>query len=191
MKSIALTGTIGSGKTLICSVFEHLGVPVFIADREAIKLYNNSVFLQEIALEFGKEVLKDGRIDKKALAKIVFKDKTKLEKLNSIIHPKVWDSFLSWRDNQNAPYVIMETAIVFEIGWDKRFDKIISIDSPKEISIQRAMLRDNTSLEEVELRMKNQFTNEEKVSRADYKIFHDNNTMLLPQILDIHKRIIN
>lgn len=84
----------------------------------------------------------------------------------------------------------MESAIVFEIGWDKKFDKIISVDSPKNISIERAMKRDNLSFKEIEERMNNQLTNEEKIKRADYIIHHDNKTMLLPQILEINNQLI-
>ncbi|MDD4702886.1 MAG: dephospho-CoA kinase [Bacteroidales bacterium] len=190
MKSIALTGSIGSGKTLICSVFEQLGIPVFIADKEALKCYNNIRFLEEIASEFGSEVLDNKKLNKKALANIVFNDSNKLDKLNSMIHPKVLEMYLRQQEqHHNSPYTIMESAIIFEIGWEKKFDGIICIDSPKEVSIQRAMNRDKMSYEEVEQRFRNQLTNEEKVRRSHFVIHHDNKTMLLPQILEIHKMI--
>ena len=190
MKNIALTGTIGSGKTLICSVFERLGVPVFVADKEAIRLYKDTRFLNEIASEFGNEVLENGQLNKKALANIVFTDNKKLDKLNSMVHPRVLEMYNLWQKKQKATYTIMESAIVFEIGWDKKFDKIISVDSPKNISIERAMKRDNLSFKEIEERMNNQLTNEDKSKRADYIIHHDNKTMLLPQILEINNQLI-
>lgn len=190
MKNIALTGTIGSGKTLICSVFERLGVPVFVADKEAIRLYKDPRFLNEIASEFGNEVLENGLLNKKALANIVFTDNKKLDKLNSMVHPRVLEMYNLWQKKQKATYTIMESAIVFEIGWDKKFDKIISVDSPKNISIERAMKRDNLSFKEIEERMNNQLTNEDKSKRADYIIHHDNKTMLLPQILEINNQLI-
>ena len=89
-----------------------------------------------------------------------------------------------------ATFSGLESAIVFEIGWDKKFDKIISVDSPKNISIERAMKRDNLSFKEIEERMNNQLTNEDKSKRADYIIHHDNKTMLLPQILEINNQLI-
>lgn len=190
MKNIALTGTIGSGKTLICSVFGRLGVPVFVADKEAIKCYKDRRFLNEIASEFGNKILENGQLNKKALANIVFTDNKKLEKLNSMVHPRVLEMYNLWQENQKAPYTIMESAIVLEIGWDKKFDKIITVDSPKKISIERAMKRDNLSYDEIEERMNNQLTNEEKIKRADYIIHHDNKTMLIPQILEINDQII-
>lgn len=190
MKNIALTGSIGSGKTLVCFVFEHLGIPIFTADTHAKECYKDILFLKQITHEFGDNVVINNVLDKKLLANIVFNDREKLRKLNSMIHPKVLDKFFLWQKNQSAPYVILESAILFEIGWEKNFEKIICIDSPKEISIERAMERDNFSRKDVESRINNQFSIEEKCKRSDFFIFHDNNTMLLPQILEIHKKII-
>ena len=190
MKSIGLTGSIGSGKTLVCSVFEHLGIPIFDADTEAKEAYKDKIFLEEISYEFGQEVVRDGVLDKKVLASIVFNNKTKLIKLNSMVHPKVLDRFFQWKNNHSAPYVILESAILFEIDWINKFDKIICINSPREVSIQRAMLRDRVSRKIIEERISNQIPIEEKVENSNFSIFHDNKTMLIPQILDIHSRII-
>ncbi|HHT04098.1 MAG TPA: dephospho-CoA kinase [Bacteroidales bacterium] len=190
MKNIGLTGSIGSGKTLVCSVFEHLGIPIFNADIQAKETYNDKLFLKEIAEEFGKNVVVDNVLDKKTLADIVFNNKDRLIKLNSMVHPKVLDRFFLWRKNHSAPYVILESAILFEIGWEDKFENIICINSPKEVSIQRAMSRDNVSREVIEERMNNQISIEEKVEKSDFVVYHDNKTMLIPQILEIHKRII-
>ena len=189
MKSIALTGSIGSGKTLVCSVFEHLNIPIFIADIQAKECYKDIIFLKEIAKEFGDNIIKNNVLDKKELANIVFSDKNKLEKLNSMIHPKVLNKFLQWRELQSAPYVILESAIIFEIQWEKYFDKIICINTPKDIAIKRVIERDNISKQEVEIRMNNQLPIVEKCKRSDFVIFHDNKTMILPQILEIHKQL--
>ncbi|MFA6201105.1 MAG: dephospho-CoA kinase [Bacteroidales bacterium] len=190
MKNIALTGSIGSGKTLVCSVFEHLNIPVFIADIQAKECYKDNLFLKEIAQEFGDVIIKDNVLDKKELSKIVFTDKEKLKKLNSMVHPKVLEKFLQWRKFQSAPYVVFESAILFEISWEKKFDKVICINTPKDIAIERVMIRDNVSRQEVENRMNNQLSIEEKCKRSDFVIFHDNKTMLLPQILEIHKQLL-
>lgn len=190
MKNIGLTGSIGSGKTLVCSVFEHFGIPIFNADLQAKECYNDKLFLKEIAEEFGKIVVVDNVLDRNALANIVFNDKDRLIKLNSMVHPKVLDRFFLWRNHQSAPYVILESALIFETSWENKFECIICINSPKEVSIQRAMTRDNVSREFVEQRMNNQIPIEEKVEKSDFIVFHDNKTMLMPQILDIHNRII-
>lgn len=190
MKNIGLTGSIGSGKTLVCSVFEHLGIPIFNADTQAKECYNDKIFLKHIADEFGKNVVKDNVLDTKALADIVFNNKERLIKLNSMVHPKVLDRFFLWRKNQSAPYVILESAILFEIGWENKFESIICINSPREVSIQRATNRDNVSRKIVEERINNQIPIEDKVKKSDFIIIHDNKTMLIPQILDNHKKII-
>lgn len=190
MKNIALTGSIGSGKTLICSVFEHIGIPCFNADDYAKKCYCDTEFLKQIADEFGKDVIINSVLDRQKLASIVFQDSDKLDKLNSMVHPKVLESFSDWKRYQSAPYVILETAILFEIGWEMNFDKTICIDSPKEISIKRAMSRDNVSRKSIEHRINCQMPIEDKIKKSDYVIFHDNITMLLPQILSIHSKIV-
>ena len=190
MKNIALTGSIGSGKTLVCSVFEHIGIPCFNADNHAKECYFDNEFLKQISKEFGENVVKNNVLDRNELSRIVFQDSDKLDKLNSMVHPKVLESFSHWKKYQSAPYVILETAILFEIGWEKNFDKTICINSPKEISIKRAMSRDNVSRKSIEQRINSQMPIEEKIKKSDYIIFHDNITMLLPQILSIHSKII-
>lgn len=191
LKNIALTGCIGSGKSLVCNVFEHLGIPVFISDQRAKDCYKDSSFLQQIEQVFGDEVVKDDNLNKEILAQIVFSDKEKLEKLNSMIHPRVFDFFLNWREKQTSPYVVVESAILFESGWEKSFDKVICINTPLEVAIQRVMFRDSVTRQQVISRMNNQMPLEEKIKQSDYIIFHDNKTMILPQILEIHKQILS
>lgn len=190
IKSIGLTGNMGSGKTLISNVFYNLGVPVFNADIEAKKLYEDKVFLEKIKKEFGDIILKDNKLVRENLAKIVFNDKKRLEKLNSMIHPIVLENYKSWVKFQDFPYVIHESAIIFESGWKSNFYKIICIDSPEDISIERVRLRDNIDEDRIKQRLKNQMPIEEKKSMSDFIIFHDNKTMILPQILIIHNELI-
>lgn len=190
VKSVGLTGSIGSGKTLVCSVFEHLGIPIFNADKEAKECYNDLSFLNEIEKEFGSGVVKEGKLVKENLANIVFNNKESLKKLNGMIHPKVLARYLVWKEEQQSKYVIHESAILFESGWNKYFDKIICINSPLDIIYQRVMQRDNLSKEEIDARLKNQMPIEEKLRLSDYIINHDNTTMLLPQILKIHSELI-
>jgi dephospho-CoA kinase len=189
--SIGLTGCIGSGKSLVCSVFEHLGVGVFISDTKAKELYKDKDFLKEIAQVFGQKIVKDNVLQAQLFADIVFSDKEKLSKLNSIIHPRVFAMYDKWKSKQNSPYVIAESAIMFESGWSKSFDKIICIDTPMDIAIQRVMKRDKVSQEQVTKRMENQMPLQQKLSLADYTLINDNQTMLLPQILELHKKLLS
>ncbi|MDR1725319.1 MAG: dephospho-CoA kinase [Bacteroidales bacterium] len=191
--SIGLTGGIGSGKTLIGKVFEALGIPVFIADIEAKRCYEDMNFVNLIAKEISPCIIKDGKFSRETLASKVFSDREALQKLNSIMHPIVLNKFESWKEKQtdnNVPYVIMESAIIFEIGWEKNFDRVICIDTPMEVAINRVINRDNTTREAILQRINAQMPTDEKVLRANYVILHDNNTMLLKQILEIHKNIL-
>lgn len=190
-KSIGLTGSMGSGKSLIARVFQELGAEVFYADIEAKKLYEDNDFLEEIRKEFGDIVVRDNKLNRAELANIVFNNRERLEKLNSMVHPKVLENYNIWLKSRNTKYVIHESAILFESGWAKSFDKIICIDTPEDIIIERVMLRDNITQEEVRQRLRNQMPIKEKKELSDYIIKHDNKIMLLPQIIEIHKELIN
>jgi len=189
--SIGLTGGIGSGKTLICRAFEALGVPVFFADMEAKKCYDDMDFVHQVAKVISPKIIVEGRFVKEELAKIIFNDMEKRKQLNKIIHPLVIANYEKWLENQTYPYAIMESAIIFEIGWQQYFDKVISIFSPLKVAVERVMQRDNISEKEVEKRMSTQLPNEKKAMLADYVIKHDNNIMVVPQILEIHQKILN
>lgn len=187
---IGLTAGIGCGKSLIARVFENLGISVFYSDKEAKRLYENPSFLQEIVKRFGESVIENGEFQTRKLADIVFNDRNKLQELNELIHPKVFEIFDQWSEKQKSPYVIMESAILFENGLQTHFDKIISISTPEDIVIRRVMARDGCSKEQVCARMTNQMSQNEKNALADYLIVHDDSKMLIPQILNIHTDIL-
>ena len=193
MLKVALTGNIGSGKTLICRFFEILGVPVFYADAQAKKLYENKKILLKVKQEFGDEILtSQGNLNKTVLAEKIFTNKENLKKINSIIHPEVSKIFEEWAGNQrNKPYVIQEAAILFETGGYKRFDKSILVYAPEEILIERVMKRDGLSRKEVLNRLQNQMDQEKKKQLADYLILNDNSQLLIPQILKLHQQLMD
>jgi len=193
MLKVALTGNIGSGKTLICRFFEILGVPVFYADAQAKKLYENKNILLKVKQEFGDEILtSQGNLNKTVLAEKIFTNKENLKKINSIIHPEVSKIFEEWAGNQrNKPYVIQEAAILFETGGYKRFDKSILVYAPEEILIERVMKRDGLSRKEVLNRLQNQMDQEKKKQLADYLILNDNSQLLIPQILKLHQQLMD
>ena len=115
MKIVGLTGGIGSGKTTVASMFNDLGVPVFIADVEAKKLMATSkVIKRQLNELFGQQAYLENDLNKPYIANAIFNDKTLLEKMNTIIHPKVASHFKKWIKKQSGPYVINEAAILFE-----------------------------------------------------------------------------
>ncbi len=193
MLKIGITGGIGSGKTTICKVFQLLGIPVYFADDEAKKLLDTSFEVKiNIISTFGKEVIDaNGIIDRKILASKVFNNKENLEKLNSIVHPAVAKHFENWlHENKSAKYILKEAAILFESNANKAVDKIITVTAPIELKIQRAMQRDNTDRTAIEQRIKNQQSDEEKIKRSHFVIYNDEQQLLIPQIIDIHHKLI-
>lgn len=190
MYSVGLTSGIGCGKTLIAKVFSTFGIPVFNSDQQAKELYKDSVFLQQIVHTFGNTIIENGKFIPQRLADIVFNDRQSLKTLNALIHPKVLERYKLWQSQQTSPYTILESAIIFESNWQNHFNKIINITSPLEIVIERVKLRDKIAEEQILQRINNQLPVEEKEKLSDYNIFHDNKTMLLPQIIEIHNDIL-
>ena len=144
-KIIGLTGGIGSGKTTVAEQFETLGVPVYIADIEAKKIMDLPETIQLVKGKFGNSIFDVAILNREKLAKIVFENPEKLQKLNSIIHPLVKRHFQEWvQKNKDSIFVIKETAILFESGSYIDCDKIITVVAPLELRIARVLKRDNS-----------------------------------------------
>lgn len=188
MLKIGITGGIGSGKSLICRVFSILGAPVYNADIQAKKLMNQDPELMtKLIQSFGTGVYREGKLDRKALAGIVFNDQAALNLLNSIVHPAVRSDFNSWIDNNNkASYVIKEAAILFETGMHTGLDTVILITAPEDLRLQRIMRREGEDKESVRKRMASQWTDEKKAALAGMVIRNDNTQSILPVILKMH-----
>ncbi len=189
---VAVTGGIGAGKTFVCEIFKKMGIPVFNADFEGKKLLDsNQGIKQKLVSLFGNDIyLPNGAINRKKLAEMVFNNQIALAKLNSIVHPVVRKNFQNWAQNQQAPYVIQESAIVFESKITGMFDKIVTVTAPFDLRVTRVMKRDNVTREKVMERMKNQLPEEEKIKQSDYIIVNSGKEMILPQIINIHNSVI-
>lgn len=191
MLRIGLTGGIGCGKSTVSRIFTALGIPVYEADREARLLLENEAIKDKIVSALGKEVLDDQQhIDRKKTAQLVFGNPEKLEKLNAIIHPAVRIHFGEWAKRQHAKYIIKEAAILFESKADEGLDEVIAISSPGHLRIKRVMQRDGISEEQVRARMRNQWSEEEKIKRAQHVIINDEVQLVLPQVLKIHQQFL-
>jgi len=190
--SIGLTGGIGCGKTLIAKVFSHLNVPIFNADNEAKLLYQDDEIKEQLKTMFSEDIFIGDVLNTKKLSQIVFSNKEKLQQLSDFIHPLVqkrYQSFLNKNTVLNVPYVIMESAIIFESKWEKYFDKLICINTPQNLVIQRAMQRDNASKQEIMQRINNQLSVEYKISNSNYVILNDDLALVLPQVINIDKQL--
>jgi dephospho-CoA kinase len=192
MLKVGLTGGIGSGKSLIASVFRILGIPVFNADEQAHTLTDREPEIkQELHSWLGDSFFKEGQLNRSKLAGIVFNDSAALQKLNGIIHPHVLSAFHKWTsDHANHPYGIHEAAILFESGLDKLMDYNILVTCPEDIRLQRIMARDGISHEAAALRFRNQWTDDRKIPLAQFIIKNDENELITPEILKIHNLLI-
>jgi dephospho-CoA kinase len=192
MKIVGLTGGIGSGKTTVASMFNDLGIPVYIADEEAKKLMVSSKAIKRKLIGlFGENAYKNDQLNKPFIAEAIFHNKSLLEKMNTIIHPKVASHFKRWIQKQNAPYVIKEAAILFENGGYKQCDFMITVTASKELKIKRLLKRDDTTLEKIEAIMNNQWSDEEKVKRSNYVIINSELDDTRHQVAKLHQKIIN
>ena len=191
MLKIGLTGNIGSGKTSVAHVFEVLGIPVFYADDESKKLLTDSKVKNQLVKLFGRDILNHSKeVDKQHLASIVFTDKEKLKELNELLHPLVYQSYLNWTEEQKGNYTILEAAILFESGFNNYVHQSICVFAEKRSRIKRIKSRDNINIEDIKNRMNNQWDDERKNKLADYLIDNNENEMIIPQILKIHKVLI-
>lgn len=193
MIKVGVTGGIGSGKSLICKVFEKLGIPVFYADKEAKKLLYDDPQVKKAMVDcFGKNIYDEKGIKKAFLASKIFNNKDALRTVNSIVHPAVRKLFLKWaREKETAllPYVVEEAAILFESGAYKDLDLNILVYAPEKLRIKRVMQRDNLDQQHIKARIKHQMKDEEKIQMADEVIYNDESQLVTPQILKIHQQL--
>lgn len=192
VKTVGLTGGIGSGKTVISKIFSLLGVPVYNADVESKKLLMSDAKIHTALLEnFGESVFTNQLPDRQKIASIVFLQPTKLEVLNAIMHPRVREHFAHWSlSHSDKPYVIQEAAILFETGQWRNFNYTVVVTAPEDIRIKRVMVRDNAGYEMVKQRIDNQWTDDQKLELSSFSIQNDDNQRLLPQVLSIHQQIL-
>jgi dephospho-CoA kinase len=191
MFKVGITGGIGSGKSTVCRVFMIMGIPVFEADSVAKELMNSDIVIREQLIHlFGSSVyLPDQTIDRKFLSGMVFNNPSLLEQLNLIVHPAVRKSFEDWCLNQQSPYVIHEAAILFESGFYKLMDKSITVVTDETERIERVMKRNKTTEEQVRERIRNQWTDEQRIKLTDFVIGNNDNELIIPQIVEIDKKI--
>lgn len=186
-RRLGVTGGIGSGKTTVCKIFRVLGVPVFVADIEARRLMNSdNTIRHEINAITGEDLYSTGELDRKELARLIFNRPELLRQVNASVHPAILRIFDEWAGKSEAPYVIMEAAILFESKADVLVDRVAAISAPVEERIARVMGRNDLSREEVLERINNQLEDDEREEQSYYVINNADNEMIIPEILKIH-----
>lgn len=195
MKLIGLTGGIGSGKSTVASIFMTLGIPVYVADKAGKELmqHDPEVKAQIIAL-LGPDAYAEGKLNSGWIATQVFPNPALLDQLNAIVHPAVARDVANWimlPENSQAPYLLKESALLFEENLTASLDEIILVVAAEDERIRRVMERDHVTAEQVMQRMKNQWTDEKKIPLADYVIYNDSGRSLIEQVMDIDLMIRN
>jgi dephospho-CoA kinase len=191
MIKVGITGGIGSGKSLICKVFSKLGVPVYIADEVARFLMDhNAEIRSDLISVFGEGIYTGEKLDRTRLAGLIFDDPGLLAGVNKIVHPRVGSDFEQWCKSYNhLPFVIHESAILFESNAFQMFDYVILVTAPQEIRLQRVVTRQGMSREKILRIMNNQLPEEEKIVRSHFVLKNDGITLILPLILSIYSEM--
>jgi dephospho-CoA kinase len=184
---IGLTGGIGSGKTYVCNIIASKGFPVYNCDLMAKSLMvTDASIIKGIKELVGPNAYTtNGSINKDAISSYLFASKENAGKINAIVHPAVKKHFRNWALEQGSDVVFIESAILFESGFDEEVDFTVAVCAPMETRIQRAMTRDNATRQKIEERIQQQFPDSEIQSRADYLIHNDGAADLLSRIADL------
>ncbi len=187
MLKVGLTGGIGSGKSVIIKIFQIFHIPVFVADDVAKSLLNDKKVIEFYSNLLGYDILENGLINKAKTAEKLFQNPHLIPIINSFIHPLVEEKFIKWFKNyKEAPYIIKESAILFETG----LYFTILVISPYELRVRR--LKENRGMtdEEIDKRMQVQWSDEKKIPLANHIITNDENHALLPQSIAIHQKLL-
>ena len=185
-KLIGITGGIGAGKSIICSIIHATGYPVFYSDKAAKEILNsNGDVKTKIREIFGVEAYKNEELNRPFIAQKIFTDQNLLTAINNVVHPAVRQSFSNWAEKQTTTLVFNEAAILFETGAYKLYDATVLVTAPEAIRIERVMKRDHISAEAVHKRINKQWPDAEKENLADHVLINDNSTLLIPQVNDL------
>jgi dephospho-CoA kinase len=188
MYKIGVTGGIGSGKSTVCELLRDRGVAVYDSDSRAKQLMAESEALREqLTATFGAECYNAEGLDRAFLASKVFGNEEALQQLNSIVHPAVRADFQTWEEQQSSPYVVLESAILFEAGFESEVDATLAVMAPMPMRLERTMARDGVDKESVMRRMEHQLSDDELHRRASRTIVNINREYLEGDIEQLHK----
>ncbi|HEX7016151.1 MAG TPA: dephospho-CoA kinase [Cyclobacteriaceae bacterium] len=189
---VGLTGGIGAGKSVIGRIFALLGVPIYDSDSRAkYVMTTDGILMSNIRKEFGQLSFNpDGSLNRSYLSELVFRNPDQLEKLNRLVHPRVAADYEDWvAEHAHHDYVIKEAALLFESGSYKRLDHIVLVVAPEPLRINRVVSRDRgRTTDQVRRIMAQQWSDEEKMKRADSVIWNDESEPVIPQVLSLHEK---
>ena len=190
MLKVGVTGGIGAGKSIVCKIFEVLGVPVYYADEAAKELMQqNEKLIAELKIHFSDTVYDGVNLNRKYLSNLIFNNPEKRELLNTIVHPYVIQDGIDWMKKQQSPYAIKEAALIFESGSQHSLDHIIGVFAPNSLKILRTIKRDLSTREEVLQKIASQIEDGIKMKLCDDVVTNDEQHMLVPQVIAIHEKL--
>jgi len=187
---IGITGGIGSGKSIVCKIFNGLGVLSYDADSRAKTILNSDEILKEQIKDLFDAYAYDeeGKLNRTHIAKMAFSMPEKLARLNELVHPRVAADFLTWtEEHQSECYLIKEAALMFETGSYKGLNKVILVSAPQPLRLKRVLARDPYRTESDVLKIiASQMDESEKIKLADYVIKNDEQELIIPKVLQLH-----
>lgn len=192
MLRIGITGGIGSGKSVVCQLFQVLGVPVYDSDFRAKWVMTNDAQLRdELTAAFGPETFDaTGQLNRPHLSRVAFADAAQLARLNALVHPAVGRDFAQWstaRTQEGHRYILKEAALLFESGAYRQLDQIITVFAPLAVRQARVLRRDpHRTPADVLAIIGKQLSEEDKMERANHVLRNDDEHLLIPQVLPLH-----
>jgi len=189
---IGITGGIGSGKSTLSTKLRAEGYSVYDSDVEAKRLQNEHPEIRKQLVElFGEEIFTPQGLNRGTLAKIVFGKADLLAKLNAVVHPVVRKDLISWiKNHNNEKLLFVESAILFESGFNVLVDKVILMTASEAVRLARVIKRDVISPEHVRARMAHQMPDENKLSSVDFMIHSDDNQPLDPKMRKVLEELL-
>ncbi len=173
---LGITGGIGSGKSYVCRLLQQeYGIPVYDCDARAKALMHTDASLRAalVGLAGEETYTPAGELNRSYLAQYLFASSEHVTAVNALVHPAVKADFLSWAANAGAPLVAMESAILFESGFSDAVDAVLAVEAPFSLRLERAMSRDGATAVQVEARMRQQMTDEQRRAQADFTLLND------------------
>lgn len=200
VRTLGCTGGIGSGKSYVSRIFARMGFPVYFSDDRAKLLYDTDpLLLQQMVQLLGEDILVEGKLDRRVVAARIFGNAELLGEVEKLVHPAVLRDFYSWKEQtcnalaaqgRRPSFVVFESAILLEKPLVKGCaDKVLNVEAPYDLRIERVMARDGVAKAQVEARIAAQWSDEQRNALADFIIFADSRRALLPQIVDVIEKM--
>lgn len=188
---VAISGGIGSGKSVVSRILKAIGYSVYDCDSKARDLIDNSDEIKtKISTIIGQNcTTSDGKLNRKVVGDIVFRDAEKLEALNKLTHSAVREDIAKWSRSQSEKILFVETAILYQSEIDKMVDAVIEVDAPITIRVERVQKRNGLKAEEVMTRIKAQNVDVDNPHARTFRIINDGNMAILPQLQSILKEL--